>query len=254
MRRASFPAAFTLIELLVVISIVALLVSILLPALQSARGAARSTACLSNLKQVGVAEQVYENDYGHYTAVRYDDPESPVGTTARGFRNHWEMALRIGVWGDRRPTNNTTDWAYAQELMQSEPFGCPEMDFDAPATGIVLAYAHNTFNRLAQTRGLSPVTQLGEGDFGTPYLAPTLGATARDFAPADMMFVFDAATRSYGTQSGVNQWWDHWYDNANTLVSAFRHQSLTANALFLDLHAGPVSRDTPLSSGMAVLD
>ncbi len=63
-RRAA--AGFTLIELLVVISIIALLIGILLPALASARESARTTACLSNVKQIGLATAAYTADHKGY--------------------------------------------------------------------------------------------------------------------------------------------------------------------------------------------
>ena len=56
-------AAFTLVELLTVIAIIAVLAAILFPVFASARAKARQTACLSNLKQVGLAVQMYAQDY-----------------------------------------------------------------------------------------------------------------------------------------------------------------------------------------------
>lgn len=60
-RRHS--SAFTLIELLVVIAIIAILAAILFPVFAQAKAAAKQSACLSNLKQVGTGLHIYMNDY-----------------------------------------------------------------------------------------------------------------------------------------------------------------------------------------------
>jgi prepilin-type N-terminal cleavage/methylation domain-containing protein/prepilin-type processing-associated H-X9-DG protein len=64
---------FTLIELLVVIAIIAILAAILFPVFAQARDKARSARCLSNNKQIGVAVQMYLQDYDNtYPAQKAD--------------------------------------------------------------------------------------------------------------------------------------------------------------------------------------
>jgi prepilin-type N-terminal cleavage/methylation domain-containing protein len=66
LRGSRRPRGFTLIELLVVIAIIAILAAILFPVFAQARAAARKTACLSNMKQLGLALAQYATDYEGY--------------------------------------------------------------------------------------------------------------------------------------------------------------------------------------------
>lgn len=57
---------FTLIELLVVIAIISILAAILFPVFAEARQKGRQTACLSNLRQIGMALQMYADEHEWY--------------------------------------------------------------------------------------------------------------------------------------------------------------------------------------------
>jgi prepilin-type N-terminal cleavage/methylation domain-containing protein/prepilin-type processing-associated H-X9-DG protein len=79
---------FTLVELLVVIGIIAVLVGLLLPSLGRAREQARCAACLSNLRQLAVAANMYADDNrGRFPAPGW------IGDPLPDDWNYWEAGL-----------------------------------------------------------------------------------------------------------------------------------------------------------------
>src|SRR2546428_238100 len=90
---------FTLIELLVVIAIIAILAAILFPVFAQAREQARKTTCTSNMRQVGMALNMYVQDYDETLPTQHP--------------NNWPVAGPKGSWlTNPLPSWITLLWPY----------------------------------------------------------------------------------------------------------------------------------------------
>jgi prepilin-type N-terminal cleavage/methylation domain-containing protein/prepilin-type processing-associated H-X9-DG protein len=86
--RPSHSRGFTLIELVVVIAIVAILAALLLPALAAAKERSKDAACLSNLRQIGIAIRAYADD---------NSGNIPYGPVSPPFLNPYDFYPSTGA-------------------------------------------------------------------------------------------------------------------------------------------------------------
>ena len=120
---------FPLIELLVVIAIIAILAAMLLPALSKAREKARQISCVSNVKQLALADLMYVDDNGGCFPISYDRNNE---STWFAVWFHLIAPYQGGKFTDT--SNGDTDWSKGKSVQ------CPSF---SPTSGWKRGYAVN---------------------------------------------------------------------------------------------------------------
>jgi prepilin-type N-terminal cleavage/methylation domain-containing protein/prepilin-type processing-associated H-X9-DG protein len=179
MRSASYPRrrAFTLIELLVVMAIIAILVGMFLPAIQKIRESANRTSCLNNLKQIGLALQMYHDNVGRF-------PSGYMFTPPPKKHHPWQANIIHRKPPPEEP--NDPGWGWAAQLL---PY--VEQSSLAQEIDYTMATSSVTYAAVRTTR-LKIYTCASDKESGV-YTIYTL----------KNMALANAATNSYAACSGV---------------------------------------------------
>jgi prepilin-type processing-associated H-X9-DG protein len=151
--RGSRPAGLTILELLVSVSVITLLAGLLLPAVLHARAAARRTACLSNMRQWGLAVHMYADTHNGRLPYRGQGIQP---TTLLNRPNDWFNALPPLM--ENVPYIELVARSARPAANQSSVWICPEASHveDSPLLASGMNIDAKTFFVYAMNMALSP--------------------------------------------------------------------------------------------------
>jgi prepilin-type N-terminal cleavage/methylation domain-containing protein/prepilin-type processing-associated H-X9-DG protein len=183
-RKTFERRGFTLIELLVVIAIIAILAAMLLPALGRAKQRAWATACLNNVKQIGVASRLYADENADALPRSAHTGESWVNTLQ-------PYCAGTNLWRCPRDANKTRNFSYAiNDYLLPAATGSGASDFfkitqvPAPTSTFWLAECADTYVNLDHFH-FSPAN---DGDY-SPLSFASQVAIRRHLSGANYLFV-----------------------------------------------------------------
>lgn len=96
---------FTLVELLVVLAVITILAALLLPALAGAHAKARAITCLNNVRQLGLASQIYTDEFSERLPYNLGEAEIRAAVAQNQFLN-WNSSIMD--WEVVNPDNTNT--------------------------------------------------------------------------------------------------------------------------------------------------